>query len=74
MTESPGITATARWQQNGAMAKRTAAPIEQRLAGMAADIRQLIPAAGVRLLGSSALGQDRPDSDVDLRSLPRTPG
>ncbi len=40
--------------------------MEQRLAGMAAQIRQLIPAAEVRLFGSRASGQARPDSDVDL--------
>jgi predicted nucleotidyltransferase len=48
------------------MVKGTAAPIEQRLAGMAADIRQLIPAAEVRMFGSRARGQALPDSDVDL--------
>jgi predicted nucleotidyltransferase len=48
------------------MATGTAAPIEQRLAVMAADIRRLIPAAEVRLFGSRARGQARPDSDVDL--------
>lgn len=42
------------------------APIEQRLAGMAAEIRQLVPAAEVRLFGSRACGEARPDSDVDL--------
>ncbi len=31
------------------MAIATTAPIEQRLAGMAAEIRQLVPAAEVRL-------------------------
>jgi predicted nucleotidyltransferase len=48
------------------MATGTAAPIEQRLALMAADIRRLIPAAEVRLFGSRARGQTRHDSDVDL--------
>ena len=57
---------TACRQQNGAMATGTAAPIEQRLALMAADIRRLIPAAEVRLFGSRARGQTRHDSDVDL--------
>ncbi len=33
---------------------------------MAAQIHQLIPAAEVRLFGSRARGQARPDSDVDL--------
>jgi len=41
-------------------------PIEQRLAGLAAAIRQLIPAAEVRLFGSRARGEAGPDSDVDL--------
>jgi hypothetical protein len=44
----------------------TTAPIEQRLADMAAEIRQLIPAAEVRLFGSRARGEARPNSDVDL--------
>ena len=57
---------TARRQQNGAMAADIAAPIEQRLAVMATDIRRLIPAAEVRLFGSRARGGARPDSDVDL--------
>lgn len=48
------------------MANDTATPIEQRLASMAVSIRQLIPAAEVRLFGSRARGQARPDSDVDL--------
>ncbi|MFN7229808.1 MAG: nucleotidyltransferase domain-containing protein [Synechococcaceae cyanobacterium] len=42
------------------------APIEERLFGMAAAIRRLIPAAEVRLFGSRARGQAGPDSDVDL--------
>ena len=33
---------------------------------MAAEIRALIPAAEVRLFGSRARGDARPDSDVDL--------
>lgn len=41
-------------------------PIEERLTGMAAAIRQLIPAAEVRLFGSRARGEAGPDSDVDL--------
>ena len=53
-------------KQNGAMGTGTAAPIEQRLAVMAAGIRRLIPAAEVRLFGSRARGQAGPDSDVDL--------
>ena len=57
---------TANGQQNGSMATDAAASIEQRLALMAADIRRLIPAAEVRLFGSRARGQARPDSDVDL--------
>lgn len=40
--------------------------IEERLSGMAAAIRQLIPAAEVRLFGSRARGEAGPDSDVDL--------
>lgn len=43
-----------------------AVPIEERLTGMATAIRQLIPAAEVRLFGSRARGQAGPDSDVDL--------
>jgi predicted nucleotidyltransferase len=33
---------------------------------LAAAIRQLIPAAAVRLFGSRARGEAGPDSDVDL--------
>lgn len=52
--------------QNELMIVASTAPIEQRLAGMAAEIRQLVPAAEVRLFGSRARGEARPDSDVDL--------
>ena len=48
------------------MSLAPAAPIEERLTGMASAIRQLIPAAEVRLFGSRARGQAGPDSDVDL--------
>ena len=48
------------------MTLATAPPIEVRLAGMAAAIRQLIPAAEVRLFGSRARGEAGPDSDIDL--------
>jgi predicted nucleotidyltransferase len=57
---------TDRRQQNGAMAISNVPPMEQRLASMAAAIHQLIPTAEVRLFGSRACGQARPDSDVDL--------
>ena len=50
---------------NGHMAA-SAPPIDQRLAAMAAGIRQLIPEAEVRLFGSHARGEAHPDSDVDL--------
>jgi len=53
-------------QQNGSMTIAPAPPIEQRLLGMAAAIRRLIPAAEVRLFGSRARGEAGPDSDVDL--------
>ncbi len=39
---------------------------ESQLQQMAAEIRGLIPAAEVRLFGSRARGDARPDSDVDL--------
>jgi predicted nucleotidyltransferase len=39
--------------------------LEQRLASMAGHIHQLIPAAEVRLFGTWARGEARPDSDVD---------
>jgi predicted nucleotidyltransferase len=48
------------------MAVASTAPIDQRLAGMAAEIRQLVPAADVRLFGSRARGDAGTDSDVDL--------
>jgi predicted nucleotidyltransferase len=44
----------------------TNAPINHRLASMAAEILQLVPAAEVRLFGSRARGEARPDFDVDL--------
>ena len=43
-----------------------APPIDQRLLGMAAAIRRLIPDAEVRLFGSRARGEAGPDSEVDL--------
>jgi predicted nucleotidyltransferase len=52
--------------QNVHMTLPPAAPIEERLSGMAAAIRQLIPAAEVRLFGSRARGEAGPESDVDL--------
>ena len=62
-------------RQHGPMTVTTASkPIEPRLAGMVAGIRQLIPAADVRLYscgeacgyGSRARGDGRADSDVEL--------
>ncbi|WP_193913611.1 nucleotidyltransferase domain-containing protein [Cyanobium sp. LEGE 06113] len=62
-------------RQNGPMTSTTASkPIEPRLAGMVAGIRELIPAANVRLYscgeacgyGSRTRGDGRADSDVDL--------
>lgn len=53
-------------KQNELMAITAAAPINQRLALMAAQIKQLVPAAEVRLFGSRARGQSHPDSDIDL--------
>jgi predicted nucleotidyltransferase len=53
-------------QQNDLMTLTPAPAIEERLAGMAAAIRRLIPAAEVRLFGSRARGEAGPDSDVDL--------
>jgi predicted nucleotidyltransferase len=62
-------------RQNGPMTAITASqPIEPRLAGMVAGIRQLIPAAELRLYscgeacgyGSRARGDGRADSDGDL--------
>ena len=52
--------------QNGSMTQAPAVPIEQRLTGMAAAIRRIIPGAEVRLFGSRARGEAGPDSDVDL--------
>ena len=52
--------------QNGPMTLAPVTPIEQRLTGMAAAIRQLIPDAEVRLFGSRARGEAGPESDVDL--------
>lgn len=51
---------------NGPMPLAPATPIEQRFAGMASSICQLIPTAEVRLFGSRARGEAGPDSDVDL--------
>ena len=48
------------------MATSAALPIDDRLADMVAQIHHLIPSAEVRLLGSHARGQARPDSDMDL--------
>ena len=48
------------------MTVASSAPIAKRLAGMAADIHQLVPGAEVRLFGSRARGEARPDSDIDL--------
>jgi predicted nucleotidyltransferase len=48
------------------MIMSSASPIDQRIPGMAAAIRKLIPAAEVRLFGSWARGEAGPDSDVDL--------
>ena len=64
----------AQLQQNGFMTIAPAPPIEQRLLGMAAAIRRLIPDPVVRLYscgeafgyGSRARGEAGPDSDVDL--------
>lgn len=57
---------TVSGEQNEGMLSSAAPPTAQRLISMAADIRQLIPGAEVRLFGSHARGQVRPDSDVDL--------
>ena len=48
------------------MATSAAPPIDERLADMVAQIHRLIPSAEVRLFGSHARGQARPDSDIDL--------
>ena len=53
-------------KQNALMAITAAAPINHRLALMAAQIKQLVPSAEVRLFGSRARGQAHPDSDIDL--------
>ena len=53
-------------KQNVLMAITAAAPINQRLALMAAQIKQLVPEAEVRLFGSRARGQAHADSDIDL--------
>ena len=53
-------------RQNELMAASEQLPMAQRLAGMTAGIRALIPDAEVRLFGSRARGEARPDSDVDL--------
>ena len=47
-------------------ASETAAIGEMQLRAMAAVIRAEIPEAEVRLFGSRARGEARPDSDVDL--------
>ena len=73
-TETSGLLITlglvqaevVRVHQTEGMVTSASSPIDQRLAVMAAQIRQLIPAAEVRLFGSRARGQARPDSDVDL--------
>lgn len=48
------------------MTNAAAPPIDQRLQGMAALIRQRIPGAEVRLFGSRARGTAGPESDIDL--------
>ena len=52
--------------QNAPMTQAPAVPIDERLTGMAAAIRRIIPGAEVRLFGSRARGEAGPDSDVDL--------
>jgi len=52
--------------QNGGMSSVAAAPIDQRLQGMAAVIHQRLPGAEVRLFGSRARGTAGPESDIDL--------
>jgi predicted nucleotidyltransferase len=49
-----------------ASARDPAAIGEEQLREMAAAIRTEIPGAEVRLFGSRARGEARPDSDVDL--------
>ena len=62
-------------QQNEFMTMGPALPIEQRLLGMAAAIRLLIPATEVRLFGSKSRGEAGADSDVDLLiKAPRSGG
>ncbi len=53
-------------KQNVFMAITAVEPINQRLALMAAQIKQLVPAAEVRLFGSRARGKAHADSDIDL--------
>jgi predicted nucleotidyltransferase len=49
------------------MSTASAATIrESQLQQMAAEIRDVIPGAEVRLFGSHAQGDARPDSDIDL--------
>ena len=45
---------------------------ESLLQQMAAEIQQEIPGAEVRLFGSHARGEARPDSDIDLLLYSRT--
>ncbi len=51
---------------SGPIASGPAAIGEDQLRAMAAAIRAEIPGAEVRLFGSRARGEARPDSDVDL--------
>lgn len=52
-------------EQTGSMTTTTPS-IEQRIAAMAAHIRQVIPGSEVRLFGSRARGSAGPESDIDL--------